>query len=153
MAGVQADSFQSAIVKCLMNCGIQHPGLSSKRTVSCSGSESRPLGKPAAPESMALTDWLIDAAVGGEYLRRLKWATCQHSTSLKATGQCREALLVSCEWLIEWLIGGADLNQQFCCPTPEVATEETVVVICLHPEHLPFLWLLLLSPNKSGKRH
>lgn len=29
MAGVQAVSFQSAITKCLMNCGIQHPSLSS----------------------------------------------------------------------------------------------------------------------------
>lgn len=46
-----------------------------------------------------LTHWCYS---GGKYLRRLKWAMCQHSTSLQATDWGRETLLVSC--LVDWMI-------------------------------------------------
>lgn len=130
MAGLQAVSFQSAIMKWLMNCGIQH---TVSYPANCFLLQQKLL---TAQETCNTgidhfdrrTHWLYCVS---EYLRRLKWATCQHFTSLQATGQGRETLLVSCEWLIEWLIGGVDLNQHFHCPSPDIATEETVLVIYL----------------------
>lgn len=59
-----------------------------------------------------------------KYLRRLKWAMCQHFTPLCATDREREPLLVKCEQLIEWLMGREDPNQHFQSPSPEDTTQE-----------------------------
>lgn len=48
---------------------------------------------------------------------------CQDSDSLQATAQGGETLLVSCELMIEWVMGRMDLNQCFHWPSPEVAAE------------------------------
>lgn len=127
MAEVQGASFQSAVMKWMMNCGIQHPVYD---LVSCFHQ-----GVPAARKSHnagidgsdRLTHWRYH---GGECLRRLKWAMCQRSTSLQATDWGREAQLVSRDSLTKWLIGGIDPNQHFHCPGPEAATEEAILVVC-----------------------
>ena len=85
-----------------------------------------------------LTHW---RDCGGEYLRRLKWATCQRSTSYQATGRGRATPLVSRGRLIEGFMGGVG--------PPSVQTQ----VIHLLPGCLSFLCLHLPPPTSQETRH
>lgn len=96
-AEYQAATCQPGITKQWLKSRIQHPLChfpSPPESPGCSGNLqywNRWLDR--------LTHWRYS---GGKYLRRLKWAMCQHSTSIQATDWGRETLLVSC--LVDWMI-------------------------------------------------
>lgn len=94
-----AASFHSAFMKLPVNDVTRHPvegtASSFRHEVTGAGFEAAP------PRSIALTDWLIGAAVGGEYLGRLKWAMCQSSTSLPGTDGGQGKPYWS-PWLNDW---------------------------------------------------
>lgn len=58
MAGLQTASFQPAIIKWLMKCGHQRFSF-GEQFLGPAVSRGRPLGEPATPQSISLTDGLI----------------------------------------------------------------------------------------------
>lgn len=92
-------SFHSVFMKLPVNDVTRHlvegAASSLRHEVTAAGFE------PTPSRSIALTDWLIGATVGGEYLGRLKWAMCQRSTSLPATDGGQGKPYWS-PWLNDW---------------------------------------------------